>query len=217
MDDDPQPHHTAYLPYSSRGSETAQTHHDYSRFGADRNPFTGDSFRCCEGNRDTIDGYIYGGDKMKIVTVFLAIVFLLMLTSCSKEEVEVTPVFDAKAEEKAVIAASEDIDDAFANLDPEALDRLLHEDYSGFATYEEGQFEIMRQPLLRDLSPPATTMKWFGYEVFVSPDLAVIKGKMVSETPGPPEASRAYNYVTSVFRKEDGQWQLIHTHASYMP
>ena len=75
---------------------------------------------------------------VKMLTVFLAIVVLLTLTSCGNQEVEVTrevkvtrivketvveqvevtPVFDAEAEKEKLDAVSDAINDAFTNTRP---------------------------------------------------------------------------------------------------
>ena len=62
-----------------------------------------------------------GGDKLKILIAFVALVVLFTLTACGAEEVEVTrevevtPVFDSEAEKEAVVAVSVGLDDDIAN------------------------------------------------------------------------------------------------------
>jgi hypothetical protein len=148
---------------------------------------------------------VNGGDKMKIKTALLAIVVLFALTSCGND-------FDAEAEKEAVLSAEKETADMWANVDLQAFDRLVHKDWYAFVTLDGFQGVITYDDIADGWSP--AEMQWDDYEVFVSPDLAVIKGIVTWETSGLPPEQR---FITSVFKKEDEQWKWIHIHNSYKP
>jgi ketosteroid isomerase-like protein len=148
---------------------------------------------------------LYGRDKMKTRIAFLALVVLLTLTSCGDD-------FDAQAEEETVVAVSIGLDESITKGDREAVLAALHDDWVGFDSYPD----LYVSTSLQDLGPDEFTepfeMRWDDYEVFVSPDLAVIRGDRthIDPTYGPLDV-----FGTAVFKKEDGQWKLIHGHLSY--
>ena len=105
----------------------------------------------------------------------------------------------------------EEIKGAWANGDREAL-RRLYAGSTGFIPYEQSQSTVTRQYHLVSLS--SLDKKWDDYEVIVTPDLAVIKGYMTWECSG---RLVERHYVTSVFKKEDSRWALVHAHVSNIP
>ena len=131
------------------------------------------------------------------------------------EQVEVTRVvkesdtFDAEAEKAAVVAVSIGIDDNHTSADREAVLAAFHEDLTGFYSNPDDWGSWTYQDLLGPdwLTEPWKAW-WDDYQVLVSPELAVIKGTRSNQD--------GYRTLyTSVFKKEDGQWKLIHTHGSY--
>lgn len=142
---------------------------------------------------------------MKTLTVFLATVLLLSLTACGGG-------FDAAAEEEALMAVSDEINTAMAKVDVEEIMRLFHTDFTSFETWPDTGYVVSREDL--NSGWLSTTMRWDDYEVIVSSDTAVIKGYMSWQSVGDPIR---HVYQTSVFKKEEGQWRLWHSHTSYRP
>jgi hypothetical protein len=142
---------------------------------------------------------------MKLSTVMLALVVLLALASCGDD-------FDAEAEKKALESAVEEQREAYANVDREAMDRLLHEDWYAQITWEDGQDTIMRQPFLLNFPKQIIELDQFEW-ITIIPDVAVSKAYCIwveGET-------RDRNYCTDVYVKEDGQWQALYGHMSSVP
>jgi hypothetical protein len=126
------------------------------------------------------------------------------------EVVEVTPVFDAEAEKKAVVAAMDEMCDALAEEDQEKFLSRVHPDWTSFDSYITDQTLSTRSDIL---NPGWGKMEWnfFDYDVVVTPELAVMKGFVtVKGLPNPEFVV----YHTAVFKKEDDEWLMIHGHIS---
>jgi hypothetical protein len=125
--------------------------------------------------------------------------------------VEVTPVFDAEAEKEVVVAASRKGDDYAAVGDRDAVIAGFHEDLMAFYVDPDGWGTWTYQDVLDNpdwLTEPGSRA-WFedAYTVLVSSDLAAIFGFRNDQ-----DGDR--HFRTLVFKKDDGQWKLIHSHAS---
>jgi ketosteroid isomerase-like protein len=105
----------------------------------------------------------------------------------------------------------QEIIDALANADGEDLLSHYHEDYMGFETYEDIQGSTSRQDLRPSQITTLINWAWESSEVFIAADLAVTRGYATVEAPPNPKFRV---YQTNVFKKEDGEWYLIHTHIS---
>jgi ketosteroid isomerase-like protein len=132
------------------------------------------------------------------------------------EQVEVTRVvnegytFDAEAEKRAVVAAMDEMTDALAEADHETFLSRVHPDWTSFDSYVANQNLRTR----RDIPDPrAGVLEWnfTDYDVVVTPELAVVKGHVTVHIPQNPEF---FVYQTAVFKKEDGEWLMIHGHVS---
>jgi ketosteroid isomerase-like protein len=126
------------------------------------------------------------------------------------QQVEVTPIFDAEAEKRAVVAAMDEMTDALAEADHETFLSRVHPDWTSFDSYVANQNLRTR----RDIPDPrAGVLEWnfTDYDVVVTPELAVMKGHVTVHIPQNPEF---FVYQTAVFKKEDGEWLMIHGHVS---
>ena len=166
---------------------------------------------------------------MKALAVFLVTVVLLAVTSCGKDEVEVTrevvvtrevevtreievtPVFDAEAEKEAIAALSKAYDDARENGDREATRAILGEDWTVFMAFPDSYFLSGSEDEGPDWWTEPEFNRWDSYEILVSTDLAVMRGYQTLNYNTDP----VHAYVTSVLKKENGRWRVIHSHASY--
>ena len=125
------------------------------------------------------------------------------------EVVEVTPVFDAEAEKEAVVAAMDEMTDALAKEDIEAFLGRVHTDWTSFDSYVSDQHLRTRKDIIPDMG--AIEWHFYDYDVVVTPELAVMKGYVTVQGLPNPEFDV---YHTAVFKKEDGQWLMIHGHIS---
>jgi hypothetical protein len=162
---------------------------------------------------------------MKTLTVFFVLAVLFTLTGCITQEiqvtrivketvvepVEVTPVFDAGAEKEAVPAFDTAWTDARENGDREATRALLGEDWAFFISLPDWYHVWTPRDETPDWWTDPEFNRWDYYEDFVSTDLVVRRGF----------ATLNYNtdpvrvFITSVLRKENGEWKLLHSHISY--
>jgi ketosteroid isomerase-like protein len=169
---------------------------------------------------------------MKTLTVFLALAVFFTLTGCGAEDVEVTrevevtrivketvieqvevtPVFDVEAEKEILESISEEIDNALTNADLAVLLRYFHEDLKEFYSTAEEQGVADRQSLLDGLVP-GTRISSVDEEWIITPDLAVETYQLIWQLPDQPEERY---YSTAVYKKEDGQWYLVHSHLTYI-
>jgi hypothetical protein len=132
------------------------------------------------------------------------------------EQVEVTRVvnegytFDAEAEKEAVVATMDEMNDALAEADHEAFLSRVHPNWTSFDSYVTSQKLSTRNDII---NADWGVMEWdfFDYDVVVTPELAVMKGFVTVQGPPNPEF---VVYHTAVFKKEDGQWLMIHGHIS---
>jgi ketosteroid isomerase-like protein len=83
---------------------------------------------------------------------------------------------------------------------------------TGFTSFPDVRASWAYQDFDADSFTEPDIISWDDYEVLVSPDLAVIKGNKTREH---PQYGSVNVFQTSVFKKEDGQWKLIHSHQSY--
>jgi hypothetical protein len=104
------------------------------------------------------------------------------------------------------------MDEDFANADREAVLAAYHEEYVGFYSSPDGYGSETYQDFGPDAFSDPGTGRWDDYEVYVSPDLAVIYG---NRTFVHPVHGSFKSFGTALFIKEDGQWMLIHGHNSY--
>ena len=120
--------------------------------------------------------------------------------------------FDVEAEKEAVIAVAVGLDESVAKGDREAVLAAIHDDWVDFSSFPD----LYGSSSLQDLEPDAFTepfaARWDDYEVFMSPDLAVIRG---DRTNMHPDYGAVPVFGTGVFIKEDDQWKLVHSHLSY--
>jgi ketosteroid isomerase-like protein len=171
---------------------------------------------------------------MKNLTVFLIIVVLSTLTSCGSEEIEVTrevevtrivketvietvveteaSTFNAEAEREAVISAYLTTADAIARGDWNTWLAYAHKDLTGFETWEDEDYALTRADFTGP-DMPTINEALKDYDVIVTPDLAVIRGYESIQVPPDPGQDM---YMTAVYKKENGQWLLIHAHSSYI-
>jgi ketosteroid isomerase-like protein len=111
------------------------------------------------------------------------------------------------------VAVSVGIDDDIASADRKAVLAAFHKDLTGFSSFPEDTWLSWNyQDIDRTWFLEPQFSRWGDYDVFVSPDLAVIKGDRVTENPG---TGSSKSFCTAIFQKQDGQWKLIHTHHSY--
>lgn len=111
------------------------------------------------------------------------------------------------------MAVSKGLDDDIANADREAVLAAFHEDWTGFFGYPPDDWHAWSfQEITPDWFTQPGFSLWDDYEVLVSSDLAVIKGKRINMLPGPRPQNA---FGTKVYKKEDGEWKLIHGHMSY--
>jgi hypothetical protein len=146
----------------------------------------------------------YGGDKMKTLTVLLAIGVLFTLTACGDD-------FDAEAEEDAVVSTVQAMFDDFAVPDVEALFTYFHEDWEDINVWPDFQVRYTT----KDVDPDeivSTIQSWDDYNVIVTPDLAVITGKLMHTR---DDTGTNPFYQTFVLIKEDGEWKFIRGHGSH--
>jgi ketosteroid isomerase-like protein len=127
--------------------------------------------------------------------------------------VTATPqVFDIEAEREAVLAEYDAQVDAMAAADWAAVLEYTHKDASFFYTYSDIQGDNTRSGI--DLDRPSMLWHATDQDVIVTPELAVVKSLVTMQIPPGPEAKV---YHTAVYKKEDGQWYMIHSHESWRP
>jgi ketosteroid isomerase-like protein len=126
-------------------------------------------------------------------------------------EVEVTANFDAEAEKEAIAALSKAYDDARENGDREATRAILGEDWTVFMAFPDSYFLSGSEDEGPDWWTEPEFNRWDSYEILVSTDLAVMRGYQTLNYNTDP----VHAYVTSVLKKENGRWRVIHSHASY--
>ena len=109
----------------------------------------------------------------------------------------------------AVVAVSVGINEDFSIGDREAVLAALHDDWTGFNSYPPDEwYSYARQDIGPDWYTTPFKMWWDDYEVLISPDLAILSGIITGE-------DGVSSFTTAVFKKEEGQWKLIHAHMSY--
>jgi hypothetical protein len=147
---------------------------------------------------------------MRIITVFLAVVAILAITSCSQERVEVTPTLDLEAEKAVLESSAKKVYDALTTQDAEEIDRLVSPQLTGFFGNADFRGTLGREawhsPETEGTSIVVNQRKWM-----IAPGLAVSTSSEIWTLPGAPDREFL---VTTVWEKRAGQWTVVHIHQS---
>jgi hypothetical protein len=149
---------------------------------------------------------------MRIITVVLAVAVLLATTACGQEGVAGTPSLDVQAEEAVLESLVQQLVDALLIQDAEEIDRILSPQVTGFFAQVDFRGTVGREawhfPVTEGTSLVVNQLKWR-----IAPGLAVSTHREIWTAPGAPEREFL---VTAVWEKRDGQWTMVHLHASQL-
>ena len=111
----------------------------------------------------------------------------------------------------SLLSGMEAATDAEVKGDREARLALFGEDWTIFVSFPEWYYVSTPQDVEPDWFTEPEYNRWDDYEVFVAPDLAVVRGYMTMDYETEPVRA----YATGVAEKENGQWKMLHFHVSY--
>jgi hypothetical protein len=147
----------------------------------------------------------YGGGKMKISTVFLALVLLFALASCGDD-------FDAEAERETLEDLSKEYYKAYEVQDMEVHKRLEDdEDFELFVGNFGWQGTATAEDTVPDPAAVGTDITIESREWMIAPGLAVARSHETWEW---PNGYSGEFLLTLVWEKKDDQWYLVHAHMS---
>ena len=142
---------------------------------------------------------------MKTLIALLALVALFSLTACSNASND----FDAEAEQETLESSWEEISVALKDGDRDVALKHYHDDWTFFSNPLPGFYEVSR----------ATWVSWIpGISVsieqppewMIGRDLAVRKSFQKWGFSKSAAAGGGF-FAVDVFKKTDGQWQLMHS------
>jgi hypothetical protein len=143
-----------------------------------------------------------GASKMKVLTVFFAIVVLFTLAACGND-------FDAEAEQEKLEATLDEFYGPTATTDIATANEIMHPEYTAYFGNRDFQGILTRYEVMSmdaaDMEVEIHERKWM-----IEPDLAVVRSHETWQFPGEPWEC----LLTMVLAKNDGEWQIIHTHVS---
>ena len=178
---------------------------------------------------------------MKNVIALLALAALFTLTACSTKEVEITREvevtrvvketiieketivetvvassgqdFDAEAEKVTLDTICEEITEFYVHGDEEKISKYYHEDWKGVFLVPGCSGEFNRKQWLGVWG--STGVNTEDHEWQIGRDLAVRTSRQTWKCNNTACCGKGDYYNTEVFRKEDGQWLMVHSLISY--